>query len=315
MLASNQAVRLGLRAASRNPEFAFGFALIDQAGALLSLLPILLAGLLIAGVDLGSIFKVVGALGWPVMGAIVAAFAVSFTAGALFWAGALPLLAADIELDRRPPSGNFGLLAARGFARVLMTAMASHLLSTLVTVACALALFVALPAAVLRPSAGRFAGVALAVAGAAVFGVLVDLLARFWLLRAAAFGEGVRASFGKAASLLSARLGQGLIVAAAFLVLELIVSAAAGGLSGAFSGLRLLDPDAALLGLFPRVALGLAFAAVFAWLEVGRMGALAAIACDAEGLLGPNHGEQIPEQVVEAQLASEQVIEAMPPDD
>jgi hypothetical protein len=316
VLASNQAVRLGLRAASRNPEFAFGRALIDQAGALLSLLPIVLAGLLIGGVDLGSILAAAGALRWPVLGAIVAAFAVSLTAGALFWAGALPLLAADIELGRRPPPGNFALLAARGFARVLLTALTSQLLSTLATAGCVLAVFVALPMAALKPSTGSFAGVALVVAVALVSSLLIDLLARFWLLRAAAFGDGVSASFGKAASLLSARLGQGLVVSAAFLVLELIVSAVAGGLSGAFSGMTFLNPEAALFGLAPRVALGLAFSAVFAWLEVGRMGALAAIACDAEALLGPDHGGQIPEPVPEEGVIEAQpVVEALPLDD
>ena len=316
VIASNHAVRLGLRAASRNPELAFGRTLIDQTSALLSLLPVALALMLIAGADLGSLFATVRALQWPVLGAGITAMALSLTGGAVFWAGALPLLAADVEIDRRPPAGNFALLASRGFTRVLLTQILSQLLSMLVIAACMLALFVALPRALLHPSAGRFAAVALVATFAMVLAVLIDLLARLWLLRAAAFGEGVSASFGKATSLLCARLGQGLIVTAAFFVLQLIVSAVAGTLGGVFSGGAFFDADVALLALAPRIALGLAFAAVFAWLEVGKMGALAAIVCDAEGLFGPEPVEAQPaEVVVEGIAVDEVVVEAIPLDE
>jgi hypothetical protein len=50
---------------------------------------------------------------------------------------------------------------------------------------------------------------------------------------------------------------------------------------------------------------------VFSWLEVGRMAALAAIACDAEGLLGPDPSS---EPVVEA-VPAEHVIDALPVED
>jgi hypothetical protein len=308
VIAANHAVRLGLRAASRNPELAFGRTLIDQTSALLSLLPVALALLIIAGADLDSLFATVLALQWPLAGAGIAAIAISVTGGALFWAGALPLLAADVEIDRRPPPGNFALLASRGFGRVFVAQILAQLLSTLVIAACTLALFVALPRALLHPSAGRFAEVALVATIAVVFSLLIDLLARLWLLRAGAFGDGVSASFGRAVSLLSARLGQGMIVTAAFFVLEIIVSAVAGALGGVFSGTAFFDADVALLALAPRIALGLAFAAVFAWLEVGKMGALAAIACDAEGLLGSEAAEAQP-------LIAEPVIEALPIDE
>jgi hypothetical protein len=308
VIASNHAVRLGLRAASRNPELAFGRTLIDQASALLSLLPVALAVLLIAGADLDTLFATVLALQWPMLGAGIAAIAISATGGALFWAGALPLLAADVEIDRRPPPGNFALLASGGFARVFVAQILSQLLSTLVIATCTLALLVALPRALLHPSAGRFAEVALVATLAVVFSLLIDLLARLWLLRAAAFGDGVSVSFGKAVSVLSARLGQAMIVTAAFFVLEIIVSAVAGALGGVFSGNAFFDADVALLALAPRIALGLAFAAVFAWIEVAKMGALAAIVCDHEGLFGS--------EVVEAQpLIAEPVIEAIPLDD
>jgi hypothetical protein len=315
VIASNQAVRLGLRAASRNPELAFGRALMDQAGSLLALLPALLAALLVLGsldADLVSFVDVLSALRWPTAGGLLVAAALSFTAGAVFWAGTLPLLAADVELDRRPPPGNFALLASRGFARVLLASLLSELLSALVVAGIVCALLLAVPWLVAGPSSTRFALVALvATAGAAAM-LFIDLLARFWLLRAAAFGDGASSAFGKAASLLGARLGQGVVVTVAFFVLEAIATGVAGTLGGIFSGPALFGPDTAVLALAPRLALGLAFAAVFSWLEVGRMGALAAIACDAEGLLGPAEPPPpAPEPIVEAQP----VIEALPVDE
>src|SRR5438128_11318535 len=50
VLRANQAVRLGLRAASRNPELSFGKTLLDAVGSLLSMLPWLSALILIAAV-------------------------------------------------------------------------------------------------------------------------------------------------------------------------------------------------------------------------------------------------------------------------
>ncbi|TMA24995.1 MAG: hypothetical protein E6J88_10245 [Deltaproteobacteria bacterium] len=74
-------------------------------------------------------------------------------------------------------------------------------------------------------------------------------------------------------------------------------------MTGVLSSRTGLDLDAEFLALAPRVAAGLAFAAVFAWLEVGRMGALAALAADAEGL-------------IETPAVAEPVVEALPvPDD
>src|SRR3954464_14381998 len=55
MLRANQAVRLGLRAASRNPELSFAKALIDQGGNLLAVLPLVLGALLVAGAARGEI--------------------------------------------------------------------------------------------------------------------------------------------------------------------------------------------------------------------------------------------------------------------
>ena len=96
------------------------------------------------------------------------------------------------------------------------------------------------------------------------------LLCRLWLLRAAAFGEGATAAFGKAAGLLSARLGQGAIVTAAFFFLELLAAGASGALAGIFAGPSLFGAGTALLAIAPRLALGLAFGAVFSWLAVAR---------------------------------------------
>jgi len=112
VLRANHAVRLGLRAASRNPELSFAKALIDQGGNLLALVPVVLAALLVASLlqdDVVTSFvlavRALFALRWPVLGGIAAALAIAFTASMLLWAGALPLLAADAELDRRPRRG------------------------------------------------------------------------------------------------------------------------------------------------------------------------------------------------------------------
>jgi len=310
VLRANQAVRLGLRAASRNPELSFWKALLDQVGSLIALLPPLLAVLLLAGIgqeDLLATLPAAAGLQWPVLGGIAAALAIGFTAGMLFWAGALPLIAADAEMDRRPPDGNFWLLASRGFARVFVAGGAAYGLALLFSLACAAALFAALPAAVANPSPLLFAGAALVAAFALVGSVLLDLLARLWLLRAAAFGDSVSAAFGKAASLLSARLGAGLVVTLAFLFLEVIAATAAAMFTGFISSTSLFEPSAELLAGAPRAAVGLAFAAVYAWLEVGRMGALAALAADAEGLIAePQEPPPSPVPLAEA------VIEALP---
>jgi hypothetical protein len=160
--------------------------------------------------------------------------------------------------------------------------------------------------------------------------VLIDLLGRLMLVRAAALGDGASSAFGKAASLLSARLGACLVVTLAFLLLELIAASVAGTLTGVISSTSFLDADAELLALAPRIAVGLAAAAVFAWLEVARMGALAAIAADAEGLIETRPDlppvpatlarpepviEALPAEPVIEALPAEPVIEALPADD
>jgi hypothetical protein len=312
MLRANHAVRVGLRAASRNPELAFGRALLDQLGNLLTFLPLLLAGvfvLTLAGNEsLAVALAAVRALRWPTLGAIVAAAAIAFAGGILFWAGALPLVAADVELDRRPPSGSFALLASRGFARVLLASLVADGLAIGFSFACAAALFAGMPAALLHPTPALLAGAALVATIAIAGSILLDLLGRLLIVRAAAFGEGASAAFGKAASLLGARLGACFAVSVAFLVLDLVAASVAGTLSGVLSISSVLDPDAQLLALSPRIAIGLAGAIVVAWLEVGRMAALAALAMDAEGLIAspapspatPLQGVPIAEPVIEA---------------
>ncbi len=312
MLRPNHAVRLGLRAASRNPELSFAKALIDQAGSLLAFLPVILGALLLIGAAEGPLLEALAkvlraafVLRWPVAGAVLAALAILFLAGIVFWAGALPVLAADAELDRRPPAGNFVLLLSRGAARTLVAGALGWGLALLFSICCVLALLFAIPAGILRPSVFLFAAAA-AIAVAFAFGsVLLDTLARLMLIRSAAFGDGPVAAFGKASSLLGARLGACVTVAVAFLFLELIAGSVAAALTGLVSGAAFLDVRLELTALAPRGAIGLAFAAVVAWLEVGRMAALAAIAADAEGLL------PIEQPVPVADL----VIDALPADD
>ena len=317
MLRANQAVRLGLRAASRNPELPFGRALLDQLGNLLGLLPVLLAGFLLVGnvASLRAALRAVRALQWPTLGALVAGAALAFALGMIFWAGALPLIAADAEMDRRPPAGNFALLASRGFARTLLSGVVGYALAGGFSLACAAALVAGMPAALVHRSPALLAGAALVSTLAIAGSVLFDLLGRLLLLRAAAFGEGVTVAFGKAVSLLGARLGACLAVSIAFLVLELVAASVAGMLTSVIYP-SLFNADAALLGVAPRLAVGLATAVVFAWLEVGRMGALCALAMDAEGLLEPQAGSlPVAERVIEALPLEEPVIEALPADE
>jgi len=315
VLRANHAVRMGLRAASRNPELSFAQALIDQGGHMIALLPPALGVLLVASVVRGEAllatvraWRALAVLGWPIAGGLVVALAIGFTASMLFWSGALPLLAADAELDRRPPGGNFAVLLSRGGARTLVAGALVWGLSTLFQIACGAALLLALPVLLLRPSAALFATAALLGATALLGSLLLDLLARLTLVRAAAFGEPATAAFGKAASLLARRLGALLTVTLAFLFLELIVASVAATVTGALSGASMFDLAVEVLAMAPRAAVALAAAAVFGWLEVGRMGALAALAADAEGLIEP---PAPPEPAPVAEL----VVEALPAGD
>jgi len=71
------------------------------------------------------------------------------------------------------------------------------------------------------------------------------------------------------------------------------------------------DPAAQLLAVPLRIAVWVAFAVVFAWLEVARQGALAALAADAEGLIDVPPESPAPTPVP-AVLRSPEVIEAVP---
>jgi len=358
MLRANQAVRLGLRAASRNAELSFAKALINQGGNLIALLPIALAAALIAALARGDALRsallaarALAALRWPVLGGIAAALSIALAASLLFWAGAVPLLAADAELNRRPPPGNFALLVSRGAARTLVAGILGWGISILFTLACDAAVIFAIPAVLLRPSPGLFAAAALAgavaVTGtflldalarlimvrAAAFGdsatpafaravsllgarlgavavtgsFLLDALARLIMVRAAAFGDSATPAFARAVSLLGARLGASAVITVVFVALELIVGAVAASLTGLLSA-GSFNPRDQVLALAPHAAIALAAAAVFGWLEVGRMGAFAALAADAEGLIAP---EAPPEPPPRAEL----VVEALPADE
>src|SRR5438105_1147995 len=126
MLRANHAVRLGLRSASRNPELAFGKGLLDALGTALSALPWALAAMLVAAAldrsdaarALVAAARAAFSMRWAIAGGVLAAALLSWTLGMAFWSGALPVLAADAELGRRPPPGHFWPLALRGFPRV-----------------------------------------------------------------------------------------------------------------------------------------------------------------------------------------------------
>jgi len=314
MLRANQAVRLGLRAASRNAELSFAKGLINQGGNLLALLPIAFAAILIAALARGDALRsallaarALAGLRWPVLGGIAAALSIALAASLLFWAGAVPLLAADAELNRRPPPGNFALLVSRGAARTVVAGILGWGISILFTLACDAAVIFAIPALLLRPSPGLLAAAALAGAVAVTGTFLLDALARLIMVRAAAFGDSATPAFARAVSLLGARLGASAVITVVFVALELIVGAVAASLTGLLSA-GSFNPRDQVLALAPHAAIALAAAAVFGWLEVGRMGAFAALAADAEGLIAP---EAPPEPPPRAEL----VVEALPADE
>jgi len=314
MLRANQAVRLGLRAASRNAELSFAKGLINQGGNLLALLPIAFAAILIAALARGDALRsallaarALAGLRWPVLGGIAAALSIALAASLLFWAGAVPLLAADAELNRRPPPGNFALLVSRGAARTVVAGILGWGISILFTLACDAAVIFAIPALLLRPSPGLLAAPALAGAVAVTGTFLLDALARLIMVRAAAFGDSATPAFARAVSLLGARLGASALITVVFVALELIVGAVAASLTGLLSA-GSFNPRDQVLALAPHAAIALAAAAVFGWLEVGRMGAFAALAADAEGLIAP---EAPPEPPPRAEL----VVEALPADE
>jgi hypothetical protein len=327
MLRAQNAIRLGLRAATRNPELAFAKTLLDLGGTALSLLPVFFAAvcayIVATRADLApGLFRAVAALQamtWSTAGAVGCALLLSWALGAAFWSGALPLLAADAELSRRPPPGNFFLLASRGFSRVVTATAVATGISILVRIALFLALAFSAFACVVRPTAGRFAALALVLtAGVAVY-FLLDLLFDLWLVRAAALGDGATMAFGRAASFLGRRLGACLLVSIEFAFFDLIVAlvsgfAVAAALSWAEVG---LDPGTTALSIPARVAISIAFGALFAWLEVARKGSLAALAADDDGLIEgrPPEPEEPPpgEPIVEAlPVPGEPIVEALP---
>ena len=293
MLPANQAVRIGMRAATRNPELAFGKALLDVAGSVLGLLPVLWSAVLLLAwfgdkeplAALSAIVAGLRALQWPLAGAALCAALLSWALSVLFWAGALPVLAADAELQARPPRGTFSALAVRGFSKLAAASAVVSGLSLLSGLAfSAGSLFLPL-AFVSRPSFWVAVVGAAAIAGSILVNLLLDLLGRLVLVRVAVLGDPVTVAFTNAASLLGARLGACLIVAAAFFLLEVLCATAGGALAGFVSASTDLDGGGMLLALAPRAALTLATGAIFAWLETARQGALAALAADAEGLI------------------------------
>ena len=317
VLRANQAVRLGLRAASRNPELSFGKTLLDAVGSLLSMLPWLSALILIAAVagrldlllGLAAAAVALGKMRWALAGGALAAAAISWTMGMAFWAGALPVLAADAELQRRPPPGHFWPLAVRGFARVAAAGALAAALLLAFELSLAAGVLWAAVAIVARPTAGAFALLALAACVGIAGAVLLDALSRLMLVRAAAFGDGALSAFARASEVLGRRVAACVAVQLAFLLLEGVVATVAGLVTGIlWTG---LDPAFLLVGLPPRLAAGLAFGAVFAWLEVARQGALAAIAADAEGLIDLPPGPP-PVPPAPAVLQRPEVIEALP---
>ncbi|HWE24391.1 MAG TPA: hypothetical protein VG496_10700 [Myxococcales bacterium] len=316
MLRANHAVRLGLRASTRNPELSFGKALLDAFGTALSLLPslmVVLAFVAAAGEREAvealiawavSIFR----MRWALAGMSLGIAALSWALAMAFWSGALPVLAADAELQRRPPPRHFWPLAQRGFSRVAAAGAVAYALWTTFAVALVAASLSAAVTIVTRPTPARFALLALLASWGLLGGILIDLLARLMLVRAAAFGDGATAAFSRAADLLGRRLGACIAVQLAFGLLQLVVASVAGLFSGiALGGFNL---SVQVLSVPLRIAVWLAFAVVFAWLEVARQGALAALAAAAEGLI--DLPPEPPPAAVPPVLQRPEVIEGVP---
>jgi len=317
VLRANQAVRLGLRAASRNPELSFGKTLLDALGSLVSLLPWALALVLVAALvgHLAPLLGVVAAavalarMRWALLGATLCAAAISWALGVAFWSGALPVLAADAELQRRPPPGHFWPLALRGFARVAGAAALGYALVLAFALSLGAGAVAGAIAMLARPTLGKLALFSALLCIALAGGILLDSLVRLMLVRSAAFGDGAVAAFARASEVLVRRLGACVAVQLAFGLLELVVAAIAGLFTGVL-GFG-LDPAVMLLALPARAAAWLAFAAVFAWLEVARQGAFAALIADAEGLV-ELPSEPPPPPPAPAVLERPDVIEALP---
>ena len=331
MIRTQNAIRLGFRAATRNPELAFAKALLDLGGTALSVLPVVFAAvcayIVATRVDLApGLFQAIAALRamtWSTAGALAGAAILSWAFAAAFWSGALPLLAADAELSRRPPPGNFFLLAGRGFSRVVTASALAVGILLLVRIAFVVVVAVSVFACIVHPTVGRFAALSLLLTAALAVYFLLDLLAELWLVRAAAMGDGATAAFGRAASLLSRRLGACLLVSIEFAFFALLVALVSGGviaiaLAQADIG---LDSDGSLFSVPARLAISIAFGVVLAWLEVARKGSLAALAADDEGLLENELPEPLPPppspRIVEAlpvaeEPAEEPVVEALP---
>jgi len=327
MLRAQSAIRLGLRAATRNPELAFAKALLDLGGTALSLLPLSFAAVcayvvatrtdLVTGVV--RALETLQAMRWSIASAIACALLLSWVLGTAFWSGALPLLAADAELSRRPPPGNFFLLAGRGFSRVVATSAASSAIAILVRLALFGASAVSVFACLVRPTVGRFAALALLLSVALAMHLLLDLLGDLWLVRAAALGDGATVAFGRAASLLGRRLSACLLVSVEFALFDLVVALVSGLLAAAALSPAnvVFDPESAVFSIPARIAVTVAFGALFAWLEVARKGSLAAIAADDDGLIEgpatPPSGTPPAEPIVEAlPVPEETVVEALP---
>jgi hypothetical protein len=300
VLRGGQAVVLGIRAASRNPELAFGLGLVGLSQWLLSALPLLWGATLIlrssdgiaADEALARLPSQLAALGPALAGAALTGAAIVWALDVAFWTGGLPILAADAELDARPPGGAFWTLLGRGYARVAGASAVASLLGLAISAAM-FAGMLWLPAALWgEASVGRWTLAAALVASALAWSLLCDLLGQLLVVRAAVLGDGATAALSAAARLLGERLGALVWVSASIFVLELVVGGAAASLTLFLSSTVDLSAGAQLLALAPRGAVAVAAAVVVAWLETARQGAFAILAADQAGLIDLPEEEQ-----------------------
>ncbi len=211
---------------------------------------------------------------WASAALLGAAMRAAWPAGALHTLG--PTLAAE------PAAPLFARGVAYGFPRLAATAALAWLLELLgaafagTVVAGARA--IGWRARDLRAGLGAAAVVAAALACAAAVPLLLGILADSAIGRAALRGEGPARALGRAALRVARRPAAFVLVGLAVAVSGALAAGAIQGFAGAATGFARGRVGWLLLG--PDMVVAVVAALVAAWVELWRLGALAALACE-----------------------------------
>ncbi len=203
---------------------------------------------------------------------------------AAWLAGALPTLGPTLA-GEEPAGPLFARGVAYGFPRLAATALLAWLLELLgaafagTVVAGSLA--IGWRARDLRAGLGVVAGVAAVVATAlacaAAVSLLLGILADSALGRAALRGEGPARALGRAALRVARRPGAFVLVGLAVAVSGALAAGTIQGFAGVATGFARGRVGWLLIG--PDLVVAVVAALVAAWVELWRLGALAALAC------------------------------------